>query len=766
MLIYALNFLLGIGLFSLKNTLQISPVEWGLFFTLILAISISFKRYKALSLNLATLVLGFVWMSLISTQVLNTQIKDIYLNKPILITGEIVELPEKTTHNTKFIFKASSPFQGRLKLAWYNRPDELKKAPNLHTGDTWRLLLKLKHNNGYQNLGGFDYEKWLFYKRISATGYVRSSPANQRINTADKTLSTDRLRQNIRHSLAPILEKQEFGGVINALIIGDRSLITNKHWLLFRATNITHLSVISGLHIGLISGFVFLLVQFLWRYSTRLSLMVPAPIIGAYFGLISAFLYALIAGFSVPTGRAFIMASVVFASIIFKRHHNVWQLYGVALLLVLLNNPLSVFSVGFWLSFYVVAIIIYGVRQYQSKPWFYRLIYIQLLISIATLPLTVWFFSSGSALSPIANLIAIPVFSFIVTPLSLIGALLTFSGLSYLSEISFSIANQALIYLSYMLEYLQQFDFNQWHYAQTSLIDLTLFIGIAFIAISPKALKLRWLSAPMLVLMLFAPNDYIEDNSVLITTLDVGQGLASVVQTKNHTLLFDTGAKYRSGFNLGDSVITPYLQAKHIRHLDKVIISHGDNDHIGGLDNILDNFKVSEILTSVPEKIQRTTLDCQTGQNWQWDGVIFEILNPDKNTYFKDNNTSCVLKISTSKYSMLLTGDIERKTERHLVKNNKEKLKSAVLLSPHHGSKTSSTQAFLDAVSPSLVIVSSGFKNRFRHPSQAIIQRYQSNNIKILQTSCSGQIDILLSNNIEFKEYRRDFSRYYLRQCE
>ncbi|SMN12678.1 DNA internalization-related competence protein ComEC/Rec2 [Bathymodiolus heckerae thiotrophic gill symbiont] len=752
-------------MFSLKNTLQISPVEWGLFFTFILVIFVSFKRHKALSLNLVALVLGFVWMSLTSTQVLKNQIKDIYLNKPILVTGEIIELPEKTVRNTKFIFKAHSPFQGHLKLAWYNHPDN-PKVPTLHTGDTWQLLLKLKHNNGYQNLGGFDYEKWLFYKRIDATGYVRSSSANQHISAADKVPSADRLRQNIRYSLLPILEKQAFGGVINALIIGDRSLITDKHWLLFKATNTTHLSVISGLHIGLISGFVFLLVQFLWRYSTRLSLVVPAPVMAAYFGLLSAFLYALVAGFSVPTGRAFIMASVVFASIIFKRHHHIWQLYSAALLLVLINNPLSVFSVGFWLSFYVVAVIIYGVGQYQNKSWLYRLLYIQLLISIATLPLTIWFFSAGSVLSPIANLVAIPVFSFIVTPLSLIGALLTFSELLYLSEISFSIANQALIYLSYILEYLQQFDFNQWHYAQTSLIDLTFFIGIVFIAILPKALKLRWLSAPMLVLILFAPNNHIEDNSVLITTLDVGQGLASVVQTKHHTLLFDTGAKYRSGFNLGESVITPYLQAQHIQHLDKVIISHGDNDHIGGLDNILDNFKVSEILTSVPEKIQPTTLPCQTGQNWQWDGVIFEILSPDKNTHFKGNNASCVLKISTPKHSVLLTGDIEREAEHHLVKNNKEKLKSTVLLSPHHGSKTSSTQTFLEAVSPSLVIVSSGFKNRFHHPAKTIIKRYQLNNIKVLQTNCSGQINILLDDGVEFKEYRRDFSRYYLRQCE
>lgn len=541
MFIYALNFLLGISLFSLKNTLPITGVEWGIIFTLILAIFTLFRRHQSLSLNLVFFLLGFAWMGFISTQVLNTKVKEIYLNKPILVTGEIIELPEKSKRSTKFFFKAISPFEGQLKLSWYSRKKVF--VPDLQVGDTWQLLLKMKPNNGYQNLGGFDYEKWLFYKRIDATGYVRTSPDNRLIFSNPTLSSIDKIRQSIRQTLSPILTQQEFGGVLNALVIGDRSFVKNKHWELFRSTNTTHLSVISGLHIGLISGFVFLLVQFLWRRSRRLCLKVPAQIMGAYFGLLSAFLYALIAGFSIPTGRAFIMASVVFLSIILKRHHNVWQLYGVALLLVLINNPLSVFSIGFWLSFYVVAVIVYGAGRHQQKSWLYRLIYLQLLISIASLPLTIWFFSTGSIVSPIANLIAIPVFSFIATPFALIGASLAFIGLDYLSTLVFSIADQALIYLSLFLEQLQKFEFNKWHYSQTSLIDLAIFIFGLFIAISPKGLKLRWLSIPILGLLLLTPAQKIADNSVLITTLDVGQGLSHVVQTNNHTLLFDTGAK-------------------------------------------------------------------------------------------------------------------------------------------------------------------------------------------------------------------------------
>ncbi len=764
MFIYALNFLFGILLFSLKNTLQITNDEWVAFFVLFLVILAGFKRYKAISLGLIFFLLGFAWMGIISTQVLNTQITEKYLNKPILVTGKIVKLPEKTKHNTKFFFQAKSPFSGQLKLAWYSHKKVF--VPELQVGDTWRLLLKIKHNNSYQNLSGFDYEKWLFYKRIDATGYVKNSPFNQLIEPSQSISSIDKIRQTIRQTLSPILNQQKFGGVLNALIIGDRSLISNQHWELFKATNTTHLSVISGLHIGLISGFAFLLVQFFWRRSTRLSLILPAQITGAYFGLFVAFLYALIAGFSIPTGRAFIMASVVFLSIILKRHHNIWQLYSLALLLVLLNNPLSVLSVGFWLSFYVVAVIIYGAKQHQEKSWFYRLIYIQLLISFSTLPLTIWFFSTASIISPIANLVAIPVFSFIITPFALLGALFNFIGLTTLAEIVFSIANQALLYLSILLEQLQQFEFHKWHYAQTSLVDLTLFILAIFIAISPKGLKLRWLSVPILGLLFLTPNQKMDSRSMRISTLDVGQGLAHVVQTRNHILLFDTGARYPSGFNLGNSVITPYLQAKHIQYLDKVIVSHGDNDHIGGINNILENFQVGEILSSVPEKIQVKVTNCQAGQQWQWDGILFEILNPDKKSTFKRNNASCVLKVSNGKYSALLTGDIEKEAEYYLVKNKKEKLKSTLLIAPHHGGRTSSTQPFLTAVSPELIIISNGFQNRFRHPSKAVMKRYQYNGIKTLQTDCSGQIDVFLSDKIEIQEYRKNAKRYYLRQCE
>ncbi len=759
MLFFALNFLFGVLLFSIKNTLVFSSIEIGGLFALLLVILLTFERQKSLAINLLFFIAGFSWMGLFSTQLLNNGIDEKHFNAPIMVTGTIADLPQEKPEKTQFTLNVSKPYQGKIKLTWYGQPPS-----QLKSGDQWQLFIKIKHNNGYQNEGGFDYEQWLFYQQFDATGYVKRSNNNQLL-VSDKASSINTMRQYIRQHLSEHLSKLEFSGVINALIIGDRSRISSDQWEMFKQTNTTHLSVISGLHIGLISGFVFLLVSFLWRHCYRCTLTIPASVIGAYFGLASALVYALIAGFSIPTQRAFIMAGVVFLSVIFRRSHNIWQLYGLALLLVLISNPLSVFSIGFWLSFYVVGVIVYGVKQHQDKHWIFRLLYIQLLISIATLPLIAWFFSSGSTLSPIANLVAIPVFSFVTTPFSLLGAIFSFVQLETLSQLIFSIANQSLIYLSILLKNLQLFEFNLWHYTPASSFSLLWLIFAILIALLPKPLKLRKLSYLILLLIWLQPSKSLDTGEVMVTTLDVGQGLSQVVRTKNHVLIFDTGAHYRSGFNMGEAVILPYLRTKRINNIDSIIISHGDNDHIGGLDSLLGKLSIDQILSSVTDQITHANVrDCNSAASWQWDGVNFKMLNVAHN--FTGNNASCVLKISNAHFGVLLTGDIEKTAEHHLINVWGDQLQSDVLISPHHGSKTSSSELFLSTVKPAKVIISSGYKNRFNHPAAKIMERYQQHNIKPINTACAGQIDLKLSNQLSVKRYRKAHQRYYWRQCD
>ncbi len=757
MLILALNFLLGVLVFSLKNTLTLSTLEITLFLALIGVVFATFKRYKSFSKNLILFITGFVWMGIFSSHALHSNIAEEFFNKPINVVGKIHSLPDQSGQKSRFSFQVSEPFQAKLKLSWYG------KTPNtLNNDDTWKLLVKIKHNNSYQNKGGFDYEQWLFYQQFDATGYVRRSDNNQLISKSSG-LSIDSIRQNIRQKLAIQLAELPFLGVINALVIGDRSLIDQAHWDLFKSTNTTHLSVISGLHIGLISGFIFILVSFIWRRCASCASKLPANVLGAYFGLSSALIYALIAGFSIPTQRAFIMAGVVFLSLILRRHHNVWQLYGMALILVLFFNPLSIFSAGFWLSFYVVGVIIYGVGQHKDKHWFLRLLYIQLLISLATLPLIAWFFHSGSLLSPIANLVAIPVFSFISTPFSLLGALFLYLDAQFLSHLSFAIANQSLAYLSLLLQSLTELKFNLWHYSQNSSLDLAMLILAVLFALLPGALKLRKIALFLVVIIWLNPVEQVKHGQVQITVLDVGQGLSQLVRTKNHTLLFDAGAKYPSGFNMGEAVITPYLRSQQIDTLDLIVISHGDNDHIGGLDSVLENINSQKILSSIPEEISKTAELCQLQPDWEWDGVHFQMLNIGHK--FSGNNASCVLKISTQNHAIILTGDIEKKAEQHLLKTWGNQLQSNILVSPHHGSKTSSSDQFLAVVKPQWVIVSSGYKNRFNHPAKTVVTRYQDHKIQMLNTSCTGQIDILMADKITLSHYRKSQQRYYQRSC-
>ncbi len=758
MLFFALNFLLGIMLFSVRDTLSLSTLEIGLVLSLILVILTLFRRQKFIALSLVFFALGFGWMGLFSSQVLQSNIDESYFNTPINVTGTIDGMPNISDNNTKFIVKTTQPFNATIKLSWYEKPN----IP-LHSGDQWRLLINIKHNNSYQNEGGFDYEKWSFFKQFDASGYVKSSDTNQLL-APNSGFSIDAIRQHIKQKLLDAIPQLAFIGVINALIIGDRSLLNDQHWALFKSTNTTHLSVISGLHIGLISGFVFLLFSFLWRQCQRCMLKLPDAVVGAYFGLLAALAYALIAGFSIPTQRAFIMASVVFLSLIFRRHYSAWQLYGGALLMVLALNPLSVFSVGFWLSFYVVAVIIYGTSQHQNKHWLWRLLYIQLLISLSTLPIIAWFFASGSVLSPIANIVAIPIFSFITTPFSLLGIILSYAQLNDLSDIIFAIANQSLIHLSVFLQYLQALEFNQWQYTLISTSTLILLTMSVLIGLLPGALKLRKIALILIVVAVFQPTEKITQGEVMITTLDVGQGLAHVVRTLNHVLIFDTGARYQSGFNMGDAVIMPYLQAHQVDAIDLLIISHSDNDHIGGLSSLLKRIPIDAIISSVPEKIPSVASFCRDKTSWRWDGVNFQLLNTTN--HFSDNNASCVLKISTLKRSIILTGDIEKKAEHDLVDTWGQQLQADVLISPHHGSKTSSSELFLTTVSPKFVLISSGYKNRYRHPASIILDRYNAHGITTLNTSCAGQIDVTLNNDITISRYRQAKKRYYWRQCE
>ncbi len=756
MLFFALSFAAGIVLFSLKNNPVISSLELTLFFAAFSLFLVAIYRQLAITPILGFFLLGFVWMGVFSHWVLSTKVAPDYLNRPLLVSGKIHSLAETTTHRTRFIFQSQQPMQAKLRLSWYEKNPPLPIVP----GTSYQLLIKLKPNHGYQNPGGFDFERYLFAQRIDAIGYVRPSSENQLLTNKSNT-SLLAIRHLIREKLTLQLSKFEFGGVLNALILGDRSLIKDQHWQRFIQTGTTHLSVVSGLHIGLVSGLMFYLSGLAWQRCTRCLLLAPKPVVAAYFGLASALAYALIAGLSTPTQRALIMAGVVFIALIVRRHHDIWQLYGLALFLVLLFNPLNVFLPGFWLSFYVVAVIIYATKQMRHQHWLWQLLYTQLLIAIATLPLLIYLFGQIAWSAPLANLIAVPLFAMVLMPLVLLATLLTLLNIETLANLAFAASNALLSSLYQYLGYLQSVLPVSDNQPQS---PAWLMLTIALMALIHLPKKVRFLPLGLVSAMLLFNTTVARPafGQARVTILDVGQGLAIAVQTQHHNLLFDTGAAYPSGFSLGEAVVTPYLKQQRIKALDMVVISHGDNDHLGGLAAIQAHFPIGLLLSSEPPG-STTAKSCRDRRQWVWDGVVFEMLNNAQ--HLSNNNASCVLKISSDKYSLLLTGDIEKKAERYLLDTLKDKLKSDILIVPHHGSNTSSSSIFLQQVKPRVGIVSSGLNNAFGHPAKRIQKRYQALGIPLINTACSGGIEVHLGDALTLQRYRQAHARYYWHRC-
>ena len=767
MISYALVFLLGILISFSQYEPYFTIILWALSpIVLIIWYGAKYQQeyYTKFGLLILTLIAGLLWGYLNGHHLLQSRLNTNQLNKQIVIKGAISDIINVTQQKTSFIFNTEHPFIATLKLAWYQQPTPLK------VGDVWQLNVKLKANNGLQNEVGFDYETSLFIKNIDATGYVRSRKLiapNQYLRTNNQFL-LNQFKDWASHQLLPLLLPLDNGGILYALISGKRTHLSAKQWQRFINTNTSHLTVVSGLHIGLISGMMFLLALVLYRRCYRCCLKLPAPIFSAYVGILSALAYAGFSGFSISTTRAFIMAGAVFLAIIMRKNMGIWQLYSYALLLVLLLNPLSVLKIGFWLSFFAVAIIIYGAKHYQNKSKLWRLVFIQLLISLSMLPLLFWFFNAGNIASFLANIIAVPIVSFFTLPLSLLGAIFVFIQLDFVAKLLFYLGDVSLIFLHWFLDIVWQWTHFFWlNYPITSLGQFVLLLLGFAILFLPKGLKLRGLGLVIVLVLLTNPSSHsLKTGQFQLVVFDSGQGLASLIKTKNHTMIFDTGFASRSsknGFNIGQAVLVPYLKKYQLDKLDKVIISHSDNDHIGGFAYLKNNSTMTEILSSEPKKIPQSTA-CQFGQSWQYDLVTFTILNPNKTRYRKGNNNSCVLKIDNGTISALLTGDIEKKAEKQLI--NLPNIQSTILVVPHHGSKTSSTDAFLTAVSPSIAINSSGFSNRFGHPHPKVKQRYQQRHIDFYDTQCSGQISLLIGASITISQYRKDNARYWIRQCK
>ncbi len=753
-------FLLGILL--LQQFPHLPDGRWGWLLLLLLPLSVVSFRFVAV----LWFVNGFLWALMHAHLLLGSPLATALEGEDLLLSGVIATIPEQRDRLWRFEFEVEqvltpgvgrSQLPQRIRLNWYNR------VPPLAVGERWQLLVRLKQPHGFMNPGGFDYEGWLYRHGIRATGYVRDQGENHKTGEAGLGYQVDRWRALISAKIDEALPDAPFRGIIKALAIGKQDEISQPQWTTFLKTGTNHLVAISGLHVSMVSGLAFFLWRWLWGCSAWLTLRWPAQKAGAVAAIMAALVYAALAGFSIPTQRTLIMVVVFMVALILQRYRRPSDGLLLALLLVLLFDPLAVMDAGFWLSFGAVAFIFFGMGgRLASRGVWWKWGRIHLLMAVALAPATLLLFQKASLISPLANFVAVPWVSLLVVPLVLLGSLLLLL-IPAVGAWLLVLANGCLALLWPLLNGFAELPMAQIYHAFVGgWVVIPATIGVVWL-LAPKGWPARWLGGVWLATAFLLPQTRPAAGEFWFTLLDVGQGLAAVVETEHHLLIFDTGPRFSDTFDTGEVVLLPYLLQRGVAQVDTLVVSHGDNDHIGGAESLLASFPVKQLLTSAAEKLpQQLSEPCRSGQQWRWDGVDFLMLNPTNELQRKGNNNSCVLKVSAATGSLLLTGDIEKGAERALLSRHGSGLRADLLVVPHHGSKTSSTEAFITAVSPRWALFPVGYRNRFNFPRPEVVERYQAHNIELLDSAQMGAISVRFEGKgISIPEGYRETAQHY-----
>jgi competence protein ComEC len=705
--------------------------------------------------------LGFVWvmfyLHLFSAPVLPKALE----GKTIILQGRVVSMITTGEQSIHFIVKTSTvngvKTQWKIRLGWY------RHYARVHPGDVWRFSVRLKRPHGHANPGGFDYEEWLFQQHLTASGYV-SGAQNKCLSHSRWYNGLDSFRARLSKKIAQVVGPKKVLGFIQALSVGDRSLVTKAQKNVLKATGTSHLLAISGLHIGLVAGLFFFFGTFFWRQFPRLLLRLPAQCAGAFFAMSGALVYAGMAGFGLSTQRALLMIAVVMFCTWQKRLLRPWSALSVALWVILLWDPLAVISASFWLSFSAVVVITFAVSGRLRADGKIKSLYrVQFAVVVGLMPLSLLYFSQVSLVAPLANLVAIPWVGFLVVPFCLLGCAALGVNVT-LAKWVFYVAVKNMQWALCFLTWVSHFSWGVWAVSMPSSVALFFSVLGVFLLLMPKGVPAKYLAGLFFLPLFFPVHARIKKNEFRFILLDVGQGLASVIETKHHVMLYDTGPRYSAGYDAGNSVILPFLKTQGIHKLDTIVLSHLDDDHSGGLRSVASAIPVNRIYTSNTRGLHLAHLVlCHAGQHWIWDGVAFEMLYPYQKTLGSSNDRSCVLKISTGKHALLLTGDIEKKSEDLLVKQTTKSLSATVLVAPHHGSKTSSSWGFLDAVSPKMGLFPVGYLNRFHFPSKIIVQRYHALGIQTYQTQKTGAETVVFKPNqpLVFSFYREKRRRIW-----
>ena len=758
----ALSFTAGVLL--LQQQASLPGPAWLLVLPLCAALA-AWRRSLVLP---AAFAIGFLWAAGCAQWRLADRLDPALEGRDLEVAGVVAGLPAASERGVRFAFDVESSAERlprRIQLAWYRnawREDAAAAVPDtLRPGERWLFTVRLRQPHGHANPHGFDYEAWLTERGIGATGYVSLRQAARRLGErgsfADRI---ERTRAAVRDRFKAVLGETPAAGILAALAVGDQRAISNEEWRLFSRTGVTHLMSISGLHVTLISGLAAWLAAALWRRVPRLALALPARKAGAVAAILAALAYTLLAGFAVPAQRTFYMVTVVALALWCGRIASPVRTLALALAVVATLDPWAVLQPGFWLSFGAVALIFHVSAGWtEGGPRALQWLRVQWAITVGLAPAVLFLFSQVSVAGPLANALAIPLVSAVITPLALAAALLPVDALLHAAQW----LTQGLLEF---LEWCAQLPAAVWRQHAPPLWATLLALAGAAWLLLPRGFPWRAGGVALMLPAALLPAPAPATGEAWVTVLDVGQGLAVLVRTARLALLYDAGPAYGTEGDSGERLVVPALRALGVARLDALVLTHNDSDHTGGALSVLENLEVGALLSSLPERhpllaMAGAPLRCARGQSWAWDGVRFEILHPAPGASARRrNDQSCVLRVAAGGATMLLTGDIERGAEAELARA--PGLRADTLLVPHHGSRSSSSDAFLDAVRPHLAVAATGYRSRFGHPHAEVLERYAARGIGLLRTDRDGAVSVRLApGGVRAEAERARRARYW-----
>lgn len=669
----------------------------------------------------------------------------------IVVAGQVHGLPRAQDDATRFEFDADSatqdgepiPFSGRLRIAWYDT--ESSPAPEISPCSDWQLRVRLKRPRGGVNPGGFDFERYALEAGIVATGYVREAAENRESGAA--LVCVDRLRARIGAAIDTTLGDTPSAHLLRALAFGDQHAMDEREWAVARATGIPHLIAISGLHIALFASFGIALVRLFWKLAPRLTLRWPAPLIEAVASLVFAVAYALIAGFGLPTRRALVMIAALLVANLARRARAPVHGLALAVIALLAWNPACVLSAGFWLSFVGVAWLMFCLGGAgERKRWWRELVTAQGVASLGLLPLGIWFFGQSSLVGPIANLVAVPWICFFVLPLTVVASLLILI-LPALGTPLLQLAGWAMQWLWWLLEKMAAWPGALWYFPEPSTWTLALAMLGALWLLMPRGVPARALGVFLFLPLLWPAAAPLADGEFIAYMLDVGQGESFVVRTRDHIAIYDAGAKFPSGFDFGEATVVPALHALGIERIDRMIVSHGDNDHAGGVAAVVAAWPGIALESGEPDRLTIPATQCFAGESWEWNGVEFRIVHPHEPLSSVDNDRCCVLVVRSGDSELVLPGDITKAVESEVAAALAPAATHLILQVPHHGSKTSSSPNFIADLHPQFGLITAGYMNRFHHPNKDVVARYVADKVDLINTAYSGFVAIHFTPN-------------------